>query len=224
MCKNIAQLQGRCFFLLFMLNWWVKLISFGSLIFMCFVDTNNQELTNSKKLINEYNAACSRLHSLCYHACFSKFCVCHSLLLLLSLLVVTTGIVVSLFLCPYHYNKIWAKDYSLYRRYVWFVSHFSLHLQQRSALSYSKSEGTPNRFNVGISTHHHQSSHSLGTSRSTLKTSTSNIYRADGYITKNVSMSTASTGPSAPHDYVPSYYKPQTKVTNLDGKQCVLFY
>ena len=90
--------------------------------------------------------------------------------------------------------------------------------QQRSALSYSckSAEGTPNRFNVGISTNHHHSSHSLGTSRSTLKTSTSNIYRADGYINKNVSVSTENTLQSAAHNYAPSYYKP--KVTNLDGK------
>ena len=98
---------------------------------------------------------------------------------------------------------------------LWYVHY---HFQQRSALSYSKSaESTPNRFNIGISTN------SLGgSSRSTTKTSMSNIYRPDGYITKNnasVSTAASTTTPSnrVDHDYAPSYYKP-SKCTNLDGK------
>ncbi|XP_006824531.1 cadherin EGF LAG seven-pass G-type receptor 2 [Saccoglossus kowalevskii] len=55
----------------------------------------------------------------------------------------------------------------------------------RSALAYSSRDGTPARFNIGTSTG------STGSSRTTSKTSTSNLYRPDGYL-RNTSTSTTS--------------------------------
>ncbi|XP_077984710.1 cadherin EGF LAG seven-pass G-type receptor 2-like isoform X2 [Glandiceps talaboti] len=67
----------------------------------------------------------------------------------------------------------------------------------RSALAYSSRDGTPARFNIGTSTG------STGSSRTTSKTSTSNLYRPDGYI-RNTSTSTTSP-PSAPDFAAPAY-------------------
>ncbi|XP_070557832.1 cadherin EGF LAG seven-pass G-type receptor 2-like isoform X8 [Ptychodera flava] len=67
----------------------------------------------------------------------------------------------------------------------------------RSALAYSSRDGTPARFNIGTSTG------STGSSRTTSKTSTSNLYRPDGYI-RNTSTSTTSP-PSAPEFAAPAY-------------------
>ncbi|XP_072181687.1 cadherin EGF LAG seven-pass G-type receptor 2-like [Diadema setosum] len=123
-----------------------------------------------------------------------------------------TGLAILLFHCvlDYRVRREWCICCARMQGKQYKPGDMNTSTNSRSALTYSKNDqyGTPNRYNIGISTG------SIGASSRSSKMSQVPSYRPEGYLRKTAS--TTTTSPSAHFDYKPQYYRNNAE-TNLDA-------